>query len=422
VNKLKFIENIKKAITQKMVQHTYMSNYGKPHWSTQKDEQYITEAYNKLVWIYSCVALISNCVSSVPWCLYRRRGKTITEIEDHPILNILNKQANPYLTSKDFFDMWATYLALQGKFYAKFNNSALPTQLEPLYPHYTNPIPDKRIFVSGYSYRIGGTEFIYDADEMMWSKFFDPLDMYQGLSPIKSMARTVDTENEAVDWNKNNLQNNAVPPGAFQVVNPSPELQSKLRQEWLSRYAGKNNVRVPLVLNAEKATYTSFGLSPIDMDFLEQRKLNRVEICAGFNVPSQLVGDPEGQTYANYKEAQKAFWENTIIPRYLRIIKDCLNKDLVIKYADNLYIEPNLDQIQALNEGMTEKAEKIRGLWKDGIITREESRNELGYETSEKDKVYYDETNLKDTDKEDEDEKEKDKDKDKKSLKKKIYY
>ena len=370
------------------------TNYGQPKWSTQNDEAYVREAYYKLVWVYACVSLISHCTASIPWCLYRKRGKNITEIDEHPLLNMLNKRVNPYFSSKDFFDMWSTYLALQGKFYAVFNN-IIPTQIDPLYPHLVKPIPDKFNFVSGFEYTIGGDTVNYDSAFILWSKFFDPLDMYNGLSPIRAQARTIDTENQAVDWNKTTLQNQAVPPGAITVVNPSPELQEKLRDEWLKRYGGPNNARVPLVLNAEKASYTNFGLSPVDMDFLEQRKTNRIEICAGFGVPSQLVGDPEGQTYANYEEAQKAFWENTIIPKYLDHMKDILNMNLVARYADNLYVEPNLDNVQALHESIDSISERTRGLWKDNIITREEARESLGYETTPDDKIYYNELTMK---------------------------
>lgn len=366
-----------------------MSNYGQPKWSTQRDELFVREAYYKLVWVYSCVSLISNCTASVPWCLYRKRGSNTTELLEHPILDIVNNRVNPYVSSKDFFDMWATYLALQGKFYAKYNNSVLPTQIEPLYPHITYPVPDKSNFVSGFMYRIGGVEYNYKSDEVLWSKFLDPLDMYEGLSPVKAMSRTIDTENEAVNWNKTTLQNNAVPPGAIQVLNPGPDLAEKLREDWIKRYGGSNNARVPLVLDAEKVSYTNFGLSNVDMDFIEQRKINRIEICSGFGVPSQLVGDPEGQTYANFEEADKTLWQNTIIPRYIDKIKDKLNSDLVIRYADNLYLEPNFDGVPAMSESSAEKSIQVRGEWKDGILTRAEARQALGYESTDKDNIYF---------------------------------
>lgn len=386
--RLKIIDSIKATIFKKYVQLTYMSNYGKPKWTTQKDEQFITEAYNKIVWVYSCVALIASCVSSVDWCLYRKNGNNTIEITDHPILKLVNDKANTYTSSKDFFDIWATYLALQGKFYAKYNNAAYPTSIEYLYPHYTKPIPNLERFVQGFEYSIGGQIYVYDSEIMLWSKFFDPLDAYEGLSPIKAMSRTIDTENEAVDWNKSTLQNQAVPPGAFKVQNPGPDLPEKIRKEWRKRYTGANNARVPLILDAEKADYINFGLDPVDMDFISQRKISRIEICSGFNVPSQLVGDPEGQTYANYAEAQKAFWENTIIPRYLKQIQTMLNADLCLRYADNLYLNPNYDSITALQVNRETKIKNVRTLWQSGILKRSEARSELDYEFDKNDNVY----------------------------------
>ena len=89
---MKLIDNIKKFIYDKAVQYTYSAGYGQPVWRTQKDEQFITEAYYKIVWVYSCVALIASCTSSVEWCLYRRgRSNNNIEIEKHPILDIVNK-------------------------------------------------------------------------------------------------------------------------------------------------------------------------------------------------------------------------------------------------------------------------------------------------------------------------------------------
>lgn len=384
--------NFFKSKTTQTVQYVSNWQYGKPVWSTQYDKQYIEEAYNKVVWVYSCVAMISSCVSSVPWNLYRvgRGGKSV-EIEDHPILNMLNVKVNPNLSSRDFFDLWATYLACQGKFYGQFNSPTLPTEIRHMYPHYVRVIPDKQNFVKGYEYTINGVPDTYKANEIMWSKFNDPLNAYDGLSPIRALARTIDTENEAVDWNKTTLQNSAVPPGAIQVVNPSPELQEKLRDDWIKRYGGSKNARVPLVLNAEKASYVNFGLNPVDMDFLNQRKMNRIEICTAFGVPGQVVGDPEGQTYANYSEALKAFWENTVIPRYLDHMKQVLNMNIAARYADNLRIKYNLDGIQALHESVDAIAERVRNLWKDGVVTRNEARFELGYTELDREKgeVFY---------------------------------
>ena len=355
-------------------------NFNKPVWTTQKDKQFITEGYNRIVWVYACVSAISGAVSSVPWLLYRKgRNGRLIEINDHPILTMLNSKANNYMSGKDFLDYWATYLAIEGKFYAEYSNPNAPSAIYPLYPHYMYPIPHRTEFIGGYEYRLDEAIY-YKPNEILWSKFNDPLDVYQGQSPIRALSRTIDTENEAVDWNKTTLQNAGVPAGVFQVENPSPELQAKLAEEWKKRYAGGGNARTPLILNSSKASYLPLGLSPVDMDFLNQRKVNRTEICAAFGVPSQIVGDPEGQTYSNYGEAQKAFWENTVISKYLDHMREKLQSDLLPRYADNLELRYDLSAIGALKENEDKKAERMINLFKSGLIKRNEGRFALDYE------------------------------------------
>jgi len=372
--------------------YTLEGNFNTPVWSTSKDKQYITEAYNRIVWVYACIGAISNATSSVPWLLYRktREGKLI-EINEHPILKMLNKQANEYMSSKDFIDLWATYLAIEGKFFAEYINPNMPTALFPLYPHYMYPIPHRTEFIGGFEYRID-SPIRYDRNEVLWSKFNDPADIYQGLSPIKALSRTIDTENEAVEWNKSTLQNAGVPAGVFQVTNPSPELSQRLQEEWIKRYSGGANARKPLILNSEKASYLPLGLSPIDMDFLNQRKVNRIEICSAFGVPSQIVGDPEGQTYSNYGEAQKAFWENTIISKYLEHIKDKLTQDLLPRYADNLELRYDLSNVGALKENEDNKTKRVIDLFKMNLLTRNEARYQLDYQDIDEEEVFYQDT------------------------------
>lgn len=372
-------------------QYVQSGNYNQPIWTSQKDKQFVTEGYNRIVWVYSCVGAISSAVSSVPWLLYRKgRSGRLIEVHEHPILTLLNVRANPHMSAKDFLDYWATYLATEGKFFAEYNAVNMPSAMYPIYPHYMFPIPHRTEFISGFEYRMDQT-FKYKPDEVLWSKFNDPLNIYEGQSPIRALARTIDTGNEAVDWNKTTLQNAGVPAGVFQVQNPSPELSRKLEEEWTKRYAGGSNARKPLILNSDKASYMSIGLSPIDMDFLEQRKVNRTEICSAFGVPSQIVGDPAGQTYSNYGEAQKAFWENTVIARYLDHIKDKLEQDLLPRYADNLVLKYDLSAVGALKENEDKKADRIKNLWESGLIKRSEGRYALDYEETEADNVYINE-------------------------------
>lgn len=354
---------------------------GNAQWSCVNDEDYIKETYNKLVWVYACVSKIAGAVSSVEWCLYKKTKAGLVEVEQHSLLNMFNDKVNQSLTSRDFFDMWATYLALQGKFFAQLDNPVLPQELYPMYPHLVKPIPSNDYtMVSAFEYDLKTLGVTLSPNIVLWDKFIDPLDFYQGFSPIRAMARTIDTENSNVDWNKATLDNAGVPPGMIGASNPSKQAIEEIKRRWKKEYSGANNARMPLVVDTERLSYIPFGLSPVDMDFLNQRKLSRIEICAGFEVPGQIVGDPEGQTYSNYAEALKSFWTNTVIPKYLEKIRKSLNLNIVSKWGTDLYLDFDLDGIEILKENQDASAERVSLLFEKNILKLNEARVALGYD------------------------------------------
>jgi HK97 family phage portal protein len=365
----------------KAIRYLFNTSYGTPKWSITNDEKYIREAFEKIVWVYSCVTMISSAVANVEWCLYNKINGEVEEIESHRILDLLNNQVNPNMSSRDFFDLWATYLALNGKFFAVFDSPINPTIVEPLITYFVKPIPDLKDFISGVNYDINGISTDYSKNLVLWSKFNDPLDLYEGLSPIKALARVLDTENSAIDWNKTSLDNSGVPPGALVVESPTEQQIKGIREKWKENYAGKQNVRMPLILDSEKAKYIPFGVNQIEMDFILQRKINRVEICSGFGVPGQVVGDPEGQTYSNYSEALEAFWKNTVIPKYLNHIKSILNLQLLPKFlgTQNMYIDYDLDDVEVLSENQNEITDRVLNMYNNDFITLNEGRERLGW-------------------------------------------
>lgn len=372
-------EGIKKFFAPEAVKSIYadLGQRGQPQWSVQDDEAYIKEAFERVVWVYACVTKIASCVSSIPWVLYRKDDV----VENHSLVDLFNDRVNPFFTSQEYFEMWAVYLAVQGKFYTLLDNPANPAMLTPLKPHKMKITPTKDgsqdSYIQSYTY---DELHNYSPNLIMDSRFFDPLDFYDGLSPIRAGARTIDTENSAVEWNKDVFDNMGVPPGMIQVQNPSPETIKDLKARWKRDYAGPKNARVPAIMDSEKLNYINFGMSQIDMDFIQQRKLSRIEICALFGVPGQVVGDPEGQTYANYSEAEKTFWNDTVIKRYLNKMQQTLNMYIVKKYDPNLQIRMDVSGIEVLQEDEAAKSEKTKGLFVDNIITQNEARIEAGYD------------------------------------------
>ena len=171
-----------------------------------------------------------------------------------------------------------------------------------------------------------------------------------------------------------------MPPGALMLFNASKQIIEKVQEKWKKNFAGPQNARMPLIFDSEKMKYLNFGLSQIDMDFLQQRKLTRTEICSAFGVPGQVVGDPEGQTYANYEAALKSFWADTVIPRYLKKIQQELNKTIVQKWDPLLLVKYDTSNIEVLQEDDQVKVDKYTTLFNSNIITLNEAREPLGFE------------------------------------------
>lgn len=353
---------------------------GQTYWSVQNDKEYIKQGFNQIIWVYACAVKIASSVSCIPWILYKKNAKCeLEEVKDHPLNNLFNNRVSEFYTSADFFEMWAMYLALNGKFYAEMDIPVRPTTLRPLHPFRTNPVISKENdqMVNHFLYQ--------DKDKIspnliLWSKFFDPLNFFDGQSPIRAAARTIDTENSAIAWNKDSFDNMGMPPGAIMLQNVSKGVIEATKERWKTDYAGPNKARIPLIFDSEKMQYLNFGLNQIDMDFLQQRKLTRTEINAAFGVPGQVVGDPEGQTYANYEAALKSFWADTIIPRYLKKIQQELNKTIVQKWDPLLVVKYDTSNVEVLQEDDEIKVNKYTNLFNSNIIKLNEAREPLGFE------------------------------------------
>jgi hypothetical protein len=101
-------------------------------------------------------------------------------------------------------------------------------------------------------------------------------------------------------------------------------------------------------------TWEQIGLSQNDMDFLNQRKLNKYEICGIFGVPPQIVGANEDPTYSNYAVALLAFWESKIIP-LLNWVETMVNTRFSDQYYDGVIVKPDLTSVPALRESVAQK-------------------------------------------------------------------
>ena len=86
--------------------------------------------------------------------------------------------------------------------------------------------------------------------------------------------------------------------------------------------------------------------TPADMDFIAGKHAAAREIALAFGVPPQLLGIPGDATYANYREANGAFWRGTVVP-LVRKTAAALGGWLGGRFA-GIRIEADLEALPAL--------------------------------------------------------------------------
>jgi len=113
------------------------------------------------------------------------------------------------------------------------------------------------------------------------------------------------------------------------------------------QYQGAANAGRPLLLEGG-LKWQAMSFSPADMDFIESKHVSAREIALAFGVPPMLLGIPGDNTFANYQEANRALWRQTILP-LLDKTADALNGWLTPKFGDGLRLAYDLDAIPALS-------------------------------------------------------------------------
>ncbi len=118
-----------------------------------------------------------------------------------------------------------------------------------------------------------------------------------------------------------------------------------LKAELGEAHAGAANAGRPLVLEGG-LDWKPMSMSPADMDFIAGKHAAAREIALAFGVPPQLLGIPGDATYANYREANAAFWRGTVIP-LARKTAGALTGWLSGRF-EGIRVETDLDAVPAL--------------------------------------------------------------------------
>lgn len=336
-------------------------------------------AYENITWVYSCVHAIGDAAASVPLVFRDKDGEPVSTGVIPELFTYVNDGQDQGMLKRDT----ASDNALHGNalWHIVRDSRGGPLSLRPLPPHNMGA----RVKGNELTYvesEGSGDEKIYNAEDVIHFREYQPKHTFWGMSAIEAMAIAIDADRAAELFNRNFLRNGAMPSAALIAAeNLSPQQKEELRERAQERWGGTKNAGKLMVLSGMGEggfNFLEMGKTPREAQFIELRKMNRDQILAAFGVPRILLGITDGVNYANADIQRKLFWSDTMRPK-LRMLAATINEALVPKLGDTdgLTTEFDLGSVEALQPDYRDRAETGAKMISSGQFTPNQVREML---------------------------------------------
>lgn len=323
-------------------------------WTPRNYGALAREGFQRNPIAYRCVRMVAEAAASV------------TLKASHEAAARLLTCGPPGQTAQDVLESFYGYLQVGGNGYLEAGLvSEQPAALYALRPDRMTIRAAPSGWPCGYVYDSGRSrrQFRCDAasgrSHIFHMRLLHPASDVMGFSPLEAAAQAIDIHNAGGRWTKALLDNSARPSGALIYKGADSgqmtgEQFDRVKSELEDAYTGARHAGRPMVLEGG-LDWRSMSMTPADMDFLEARREAAREIALALGVPPMLLGIPGDNTYANYKEANQAFWRQTIIPLVTKTARG-LESWLRPWMGEDLRITADLEGVPALSE-------ERRALW-----------------------------------------------------------
>jgi HK97 family phage portal protein len=300
------------------------------------------------------------------------------ELTSHPFLKLLQRP-NPAQTQRELIENIVSYLLVAGNSYIEVSKlDGTPRELVVLRPDRVKVVAGSNGWPEAYDYSVYGASARLPAESVLHMKLFNPLDDYYGQSPLEAAQRSIDTHNAASAWNKAMLDNAARPSGALVFATGEGSLTNeqfeRIKSELAETFQGAANAGRPMVLEGGM-DWKEMGYSPQAMEFTETKNASAREVALAFGVPPMLLGIPGDNTFANYAEANKTFWRQSVVP-ILGRVTEALTHFIGPDFGEDLRLSFDLDQVEALSPDRDALWKRVNDA---SFLSAAEKRAAVGY-------------------------------------------
>ena len=311
-------------------------------------------------------------------------GAPLKQIQEDAAMKLVRATS----AGQSLLETLAAHLLLHGDGYIQVMRDAggAPIELFALRPERVSVVAGSDGWPVAYQYRVADqTLSIPLEDEEGWPaiihlKAFHPVDDHYGAGCLSAAEQAVAIHNAAAIWNRALLENAARPSGALiydgGVDNPglTADQFERLKDELMQAFSGSINAGRPMLLEGG-LKWQSMSMTPADMDFAELKAAAARDIALAFGVPPMLLGLPGDNTYANYREANRALWRLTLLPLAGKILSGI--SEGLQPWFPGLALDVDLDRVPALAEDREKLWSQINSA---DFLEPAEKRSMLGLE------------------------------------------
>jgi HK97 family phage portal protein len=380
LDRFKHLFRAPEAKASRTAQVLAFASGGRARWTPRDYAALAREGYLGNAIVHRAVRLIAENAAACAFLLY----EGAREHDDHALSRLLARP-NARQDGASFLEAVYAHMLLAGNAYIEaVALDAEVRELHALRPDRMRVVPGADGWPEAYDYAVAGRSVRFDQlatalPPILHLTFFHPLDDHYGLAPIEAAAVAVDTHNSAAKWNKALLDNAARPSGALVYAGPEGAVLSdqqfeRLKRELTDTYQGAANAGRPLLLEGG-LDWKAMSLTPKDMDFLEAKHAAAREIALAFGVPPMLLGIPGDNTFANFQEANRVFWRQTVLPLAART-GAALAQWLAPAFGEGLRLVVDADRIDALAADRAALWERVASA---SFLTLNEKREATGY-------------------------------------------
>ena len=306
---------------------------------------------------------------------YFMKSEEVEEVTDHAFLDLM-EQVNPYQNRRDLMEMTTMNLDLTGEAYWFLlpDNLGVPKDIYVIPSQYMNPVFGKTLdsAIEAYEYESGSTRALIKPEAIIYFTYPNPNNSFTGFSTIRGIAETIYIQNQMDAFEAALFENRARVGGVItqhEFVNEAD--RKRMQEQFSQKHAGSKQAGkimwLPKGLDYQKDTMT-----PEEISFVEGRRWTMEMTCLALDIPPGALMSKDVNR-ANAETADYRHAKNGVLPRCCRI-EEKINERLTPRYDERLFCAFDNPVPEDKAFIAQERRENVR----DGILSRDEARQEIG--------------------------------------------